>query len=540
MLTVTDAQKQHEAMESERRRDEPAWEDLAALLRPDDNDFQNSGNKDRGDDSNFDSTPLYALDTFQGGMFGQATNPATRWFELTLEDEDRARFRPNKEWLYRTTNLIYASLSPAVSTFYSEVPAWFANVGAFGNGALFQEEIEGERFIADRAAPLHETYWMRDARGNLSKLNRVCRWKGWQIKKEWPRHVAANCQDDNEYKVIQAIAPNEHMRPGRLGPEGMPLSSLYFSPDLKHFEVAGGFYEMPGHVIGWNHRSGRSYATGPGHNALGDMITNNETERSYLVAEQFTAEPPILTRDESKFTAADIEPNAVLEGAWENGKPNMGILERRQKLEYAQQRAAQRREAILRAFHFATMQVALGRPQMTAGEFFGWQEESLKIMAPNLLRVQTGGLSPFIARRFRILDRAGQIAAIVGPPPPDLRGRIEIEYVSPLAKVMKSAKARGVLQYVDALSKVSVATADPEVMDNVDGDHVSIVLHEAYTDDPKVQRDPREVAERRQARAQQRQQMAQIEKTGRVVEIAAEASHAAQASSLSAQRGRSQ
>src|SRR5579885_1186356 len=139
----------HQEMKDLRAIEEPHWRDIALVFRPDDRDFDAHIQRRRDDTAIFDSTQIYALDDFAGGIFGQLTNPANRWAELTLADKDLASYQPVKKWLWDTMTLIFASASEGVSRFYSEVPAWFANIGAFGFGTMYSEEVVGQERITD-------------------------------------------------------------------------------------------------------------------------------------------------------------------------------------------------------------------------------------------------------------------------------------------------------------------------------------------------------------------------------------------------------
>lgn len=541
MYQRTDLEKNHERRRTSRRREEPMWRQLAELFRPDDVDFELT-DRDRDDAELFDSTGLYAVDTFQGGIFGQLTNPANRWFELTLQDEERARYRPVKDWLYRTTNLIYSSLSPGVSSFYTQVPAWFANLGIFGNGYFSQIEIIGEQSISDRAHAVGQCYVERDAIGRLNDFDLRYKRTGKQIGEFFERgdYNPQQLREDGSYTLVHSVCRNRDFRQGRIGAQNLPWLSYYWSPDLPSLWRPRGYWEMPYHAIGWNTRDGRDYDTGPGHNARPDAATLNEMERSHLVGGQFMAEPPILVHSETALTAADVVPNAVLEGAvTADGKPLVQVLERKQQLQVSLTQSEQKRNAIRAAFYYTLMQL-VQRPQMTATEFLGFQSEILKLMAPNLVRIQHNGLSPFIGRRFRMLQRSGQLDAFVGPPPPELQGRLDIEYVSPLAKVQKQAKAQGVLGWVGQMGKIAAESGQPDVWDNVDVDVVASVTADAMTEVPAVARDPRAVAQIRQGRAQAQERQMQVEQAGQVADVIATVSHAQQAKTLSDKRAASQ
>jgi Bacteriophage head to tail connecting protein len=528
------ALKRHAELVDERRREEPAWRELAEFCRPDDTSFDGE-EREREDAEIYDSTPLIAADTFAGGIYGQMTNPVNRWMELTLDDEDRAKYKPVADYLYRLGNVLYSSLSPQMSAFYTEMPSVFANLGVFGNGYLSQEEIPGEG-ISDRSLPIGQCYVALDYKGDLAEFQRAFPLNGRQVKQKFPELHEKDVDDAGRYRVVHQVARNPDYKPSRIGQNAQPWHSCYFAQDIRALWREGGFYECPYHVFHWNRRDGRPYATGQGHNARADMGTLNETERSNVVSAAFTAEPPLLTTSETAITAADVIPNAVLEGALnEQGKQLLQILERKSQLQPNLAQSEQRRNAIRAAFYYSLMQL-MQRPQMTATEFLGFQEELLKLMAPNLVRVQAG-LSSFIVRRFRILQRAGQIDAILGPPPPEMQGRIEIRYVSPLAKVQKSSTARNILGFVDAMAKVALAKQDPGVMDNVDGDACAPHLRVAFTEIPDVLTDPKKRDALRTARAKQQAMPAQMEMMGKGAEIAATVSHAMQAKTLADGRG---
>jgi len=527
--------RQHQ-LETARHIEEPIWRELAALWRPDDRDFDARERHDRRDDDDiFDSTPLYALDDFAGGMFGMSVNPATRWFEFGAEDPDFARWQPAREWLYQAANVVYSSCSPAVSRFYQMSPQWIANLGAFGHGPFYQEETEPGTLM-DVALPIGQVYLDRDAAGNYDTIHRKYKRKGRQVRQQFGDRVPSNLDDKRDYVCCQAIRKNPDFRLGALGPRGKPWLSTYFSPDIKDLFINGGYYELPVHIPTWDDREGSAYARGPGHNARADAQQLQEMERSHIVAAQYTAEPPLLLEEENVLSAADLQPAALLYGTMSDaGKQKAAFLEKKGQLTLSLQQSEQRRAAIRTAFHFNLMQIAMQRPQMTATEFLGLQEETLKLMAPNLVRVQVGGLSSFLTRRYRILERAGKMP----PPPPEFANRrVTIEYISPLAKVQRIAEGRGVLQLQAALE--SMAVTDPGVRDWFNGDKAASVVSEAFTAVPDILRDDRDVRAIRQQKAQQAQQEMQLAQAERGAGVIANVSHAAQAASLSQQRGRPQ
>jgi hypothetical protein len=527
-------ESRHEELRELRRREEPAFRDIARIIRPDDQDFEVTGHSDRDDYEVFDSTPLYAVDDYAAGMFTENTNPAERWMELTIADKDLAKWGPVQAFLWRRASRHFQSLSPAVSNFYPEAFGWFGNCGAFGNGFLYQEEWLGRQTIIDRNMPIGECFFDVDIAGNLDCFDREYLATGRQMKGFFGDKASA-CKDEQSYKIIHAVYGNPDRKPGRLGPEGMAYTSSYISPDAKDFRVDGGYYEMPYHPLFWAKRAGRPWASGPGHNARADMNMNNELARANQIDAQFAAEPLILTHKEGVFTSADLQPNAILEGALNaDGKELLKTVQRGDNSARAEAKAAEVRAAIREAFYFSMLQVR-NRPQMTAIEFMGWKEERLRQLSPYSVRIQQG-LASFIARRDRILARAGQFDD--DPIPPELAGHnIAVEFVSPLAKAQKLATGRSTMQWIGMLGQIAEFSQDPSVMDVVNKDGAARVLHDATVGMPDVINDQRAVAEIRAARAKAQAEKAQMEKMAQGAGIVADVAHASQAMTLSNQRG---
>lgn len=525
-------------MRDERRQEESAWRDIARILSPDEQDFDRNSFTDRDSYDVFDSSPLMSLQDFAGSMFGENINPAERWMELGIADKDLEKWGPVKAWLWRRATRHYQSLSPAVSNFYSEATAWLSNLGRYGNGFQYQEEWVGRATIIDKAIAAGEAFIRLDVGGNVDQFNREFKLTGRQMKARWSADQCPSCDDGRSYQLVHAVYRNPDYTRGMLGPRGMAFCSTHVSPDLKDFRIEKNYYELPYHSLFWNKRAGRTYATGPGHIARADMNMLNEMERSALVDAQFGAEPLLLTNKEGIFTAADIHPNAILEGALsDQGKKLVDVMQRGDNSQRAEQKNEQVRGRIKEVFYFSMTQL-INRPQMTATEWAGWKSEKLRILGPNLVRIQQG-LASFIARRDRILDRAGVFAQ--DPMPPELKGHnISVEFVSPFAKAQKLATGQGVMQWIGALGQLAEASQDPSVMDVVNKDGVARVLHDAFVGMPDVINDQQAVQQTRDARAQQQQQQQQLEQAANAAGVVADVAHAHQAMTLSNQRGRPQ
>lgn len=322
MTAWGEIEKEHGDLVTTRAREESRWRDIGRLMQADEDftSFNQKNNPNEGDDP-FDSTPLYAHDDFVGGTFTKAVNPAERWFEYGVpSDPDLQQWKPAQEYLWKFTGLINTSLDPTYDNFYLNAPAWFGDLGMWGTGFSWQEEIVGRRTIMSRNFPVGECYKGVDANGELNRFHREFTLTGRQAKGKWPDdpHIK-QLRDDQQIKIVLAVYENPEYRPGSPFWWHMRWRSCYVSPDKRDFVVEQGYNEMPVHQIEWSMRSGRVWARGPGHNALPDMRGNDEVVRSTYTAIQFDAEPMWWARDEDVMSTADIAPANILYGDAERG-----------------------------------------------------------------------------------------------------------------------------------------------------------------------------------------------------------------------------
>jgi len=538
MPTWQELEKVHSEMRQERALEERMWREIARYLRPDQQNMEVSSRTDRDWDVAFDSTPLYANDDFVGGMFSNATNPATRWFELVIDDEDLMSYGPVKQYLWDRGSLHYASLNPGISDFYLNVPPWFADMGGFGSGFLSQEEVVATNRVIERVIPINECFKAVNAAGETNRFHREFMLTGRQARDQW-RDRAPEMRDEERAKFIHAVYENPDYRPGRLGRFGFQWLSTYVSPDKHTFEINGGFYEMPYHEIQWSRRSGKSWAVGPGHDALPDMRSNDEMSRLSQVAMQFEAEPMLLVASEDVLVAEEVRPHGLVYGGMtKDGKRQVEVLKRGENLQYPLAEREQLRNAIRTAFKFGLWQILKNRPQMTATEFLGFKEEDLKLLAPHLMPLQKG-LSSFVTRRDGILARQGAFDLLQVPP--ELVGhRIRIKFESPFEKAQRAEIARGTLQWWNALAGLAQATGDPSVLDVVNSDEAALLLHQSMVADPSVRRTESQIQMLREGRAQAAQQSAQLAQAQQQASIVADVAHAQQATTLAAGRSPAQ
>lgn len=528
-------ERDHQRLVSLRAVEEPLWLDLARMLEEDGGDLQIRNDTSRKRQDTYDSTPLYAKDDFVGGLFTEAMNPAERFFSYGIEDTDLEKWGPVADWLWRFADLTFATLDPASSNFYLQATPWLGDMAAFGPGFLWQEEDLATAGFIDLALPVREMYKAVDDAGETNRIHRAYYRDGAQLRERFGAQAPA-ARDDEHVKIVHALYRNPEYRPGALGQRGKAWVSCYASPDKPNFSVEKGYFEFPVHEIQWKRRGGRPWPTGPGHSALADMNMLDEMQRSIMVSTQFEAEPMFLVHDEDVMTAADIQPSGIIAGGMNgNGKENVKILGRGDNLHLPMAAVEQVRNQVRSAFKFSLLQI-VNRPQMTLGEFMGWKEEKLRLLAPHLVCIHRG-LASFISRRARIMMRQAQAGQrVLPPPPPELQNQpIKVKFVSPFAQVQKASKARNAIQVGNAA--IALQPLKPDVGDVLNADNILRTISDGLAGDPGLVNDPKAVEQLRQQRAAAQQPDVQLGRDAQQASIVADVAHAQQAMTSAKQRG---
>lgn len=497
-------------LKSERAQFERTWQEIADYVRPLRSEF--TAMRSPGDKRHtriFNSTPLMAADSFAGGIYGMMTNPANRWFALKLQDNELNEYDPVRDWLYEVESRLLHSFGPQVSRFYSVLPSLYADLACFGTAVFYSEEIPGQGRINDNVRPLSECVIAESAYGDVDTVYRRFALTGKQALEMFGEALSertARVAEKDPFCLvhfIHCVFPNTDYSATRIEATARPFLSIYIEEELRHQVAEGGYYEMPYHVPRWAQAAGEVYGRGIGEQVLPDVKMLNRMDETAIKAAQKIADPPLAAPDEGVIKAARTWPGGITYGAIDqNGQQLLRPLMTGGNVGITLEMMEQRRNAVREGFYFSLMQM-IGSPNMTATEWMGRQEEKLRLLGPNLGRIQSEFLSPLIKRRFGLLMRADQLP----PAPEEIQGSsMTIEYVSPLARAQMAGEAQAVARLYQSLGMI--AQVDPSVLDNVDHDEAVQVLGRGWAVPAKIMRGADKIKELRDQR-QQMQQMSQ-------------------------------
>lgn len=494
-----------------RSRHERDWEELARLIRPQRGGFVSGDPSLNLAEKPLSSAPITAQVNLTSGLYGTLTSPATKWMTLSTPDPDLNDDYEVKMWLQQCSDRILASFRPSVSSFYNSAIQFFGDIVTFGNACDYDEMVPAERRIIDQTLSLAEVVWDQDAHGRVNEVVRrfavtarsAARMFGYDALPAKLQELADKGSTDRCW-FVHHVLPNDQFMPGRLGLKGKAWASVYASEQDCALIRLRGYDELPFDVARWEVESGATCGTGPGFVALASTRVVQRMEDATIRAAQHAADPTKLAPDRDAWQInGTARPGAVIYGGVSpSGQPLIRTLDTHAGIGLTIEEKAAKIEEIRDAFNWSLMNLA-GRTGMTATEVMTIAEERQRLMAPHQGRLQSEYLSPKVARRFRMLYRAGMLP----PAPKKAEGQpLEVEYTSAAAMAQRSMEGAAMVRYLEVV--VPLAGADPRYLERIDPDEVSEILAGSFGVPAAALRSREQTDKIAQARAEA-QQMAQ-------------------------------
>ncbi len=472
--------KEHERMKGSRENWDPHWQEVADFVVPRKNQVYTSRSQPGGEKRSqnvYDSTAIHANEILGSALQGMLTNPSTQWFEIStgipeLDSQDRIR-----SWLQkaaRRTNQIMNT-----SNFQTEIHEVYTDLGSLGTSVMRVEE-DKELVVRYQSRPIYEHWIKENHKGLVDTVSRELKKTSRQIKQEFNFNKAKKRldqysslqfekfdQDPNkEWNIVHFVSPREDFDKEEIKGIGsrFPFVSIYVVQDLDLVIELKGFLEFPYIVSRWTKTSGEIYGRSPSIKALADIKMINKMMQTQIRAAQKVADPPLQVPDDGMMLPIKAVPGGI--NYYRAGTPDRIFpLESGANLGINQQMMEDVRRRVREAFFIDQLQLQEG-PQMTATEVLQRTEEKLRLLGPVLGRQHFELLKPLINRTIGIIGRAGQL-----PPdaPPELQGlNIQVQFSSMISRAQKASEADNITRIIQVAAPI--LQAQPEVLDNIDGD----------------------------------------------------------------------
>lgn len=488
----------------------------------------------REDDYIINTTARLCLRVLSSGMMSGITSPARPWFKLATPDPDLMDYKPVAEWLHAQEQRMMHLFSR--SNLYNQLPGVYRQLGAYSNSALTLLE-DDNRFIRAGNLPIGSYYMSPGPEGRIDTVYRMCQMTVRQVVE---RFGYQNCSsttktlyDNEKYEsivpVVHAIEPNPNFKNGNPFQQHKRYMGVYFEEVNVNEKVLGveGFDEMPIMCPRWDVNGDDIYGSGgPGDIALGDCkAIQLEERRKYQALDQLV-DPTIVADASLRGQAIRAMPGQRI---FANGLAtgNVGarpLFEINPRLSELGQDIALVENRIKEGFYYNLFLLVsqLGdQPNITATQINTMREEKLLMLAPVLERLSSELLDPLIDRTFNIGIRRGYFDT--ENIPEELQGMpLQVEYISILSQAQKAIGIGALERFVGFTA--SLAQVKPDIMDKIDLDQVVDEYSLMSGVSPRLVVGDEQVAEKRQAAAQQQRMMQMAEMapavTGAVKDLA--------------------
>lgn len=393
-----------------------------------------------------DSSGTRAARTLAAGMMNGITSPARPWFKLRLADFEDDLEHPARVWLDEVERRILQVM--AESNFYQAIGVMYLDLSVFATASCLIYE-DPDKVIHCHNSALGEYYLMIDRNKRVCGICRELDYTVYQLVQEFgEENVSPTIREKYKkgdsslletIRVIHLIEPNDQGRP-----ESLPSQFAYrelFWQEAGTEELPNGFvnilrlrgyFDFPGICPRWEIAGNDAYGTGPGMDALGDIIQlQHETKKKAQGIDKMIS-PPMLADMSLQHKPTAMLPNSVTyvprlsndQGMKPAYQVNPPLNEMMLDMQDIRQRI---RDTF---FNFLFNDISNLETVRSATEIAARKEEKLVLLGPVLERFENECLDPAIRRIFGIMVRN----KLLPEAPPELQGKnLTIQYVSILA-----------------------------------------------------------------------------------------------------------
>jgi hypothetical protein len=489
----------------------------------------------------FDSTAIIANERFAACMESMLTPRSQIWHEVKSDDTSLDDVPAVQRYLDEVNKILFAARYHPKANFASQTDECYMSLGAYGNNALFIDEVIGH-CLRYRSFPLSEIVWALNHQGMVDTVFRKFRYSAKQAVDHWgkglvpPELMRVMATDPyKEFEFLQCIRPNADYSPFMYGDKGKQFECWYIYLGNRSVLSQGGYRTFPCAIGRYRVAPREHYGRGPATTCLPDVRTANEMVKTGLRAGQKAVDPPILLAEDSVLNNFNQRSGANNYGMMTaEGKPLAMPFESKANFQLADKMLDGTRGVIRDTFLNTLFQILVQNPNMTATEALLRAQEKGELIAPAMGRQQSEFLGPLIHREIDILSEAGQLP----PPPMELvrsRRGTRIEYTSPWARALRAQEGTAIMNTTADVA--TIANIDPTVKFVYDWHDVAREMGKIRGMPAKLARSEEQVQELLQQAAQQQQGAQQAAQAPQVAQGVKALAQAAQAAGMSGTGG---
>lgn len=411
----------------------------------------------------FDSTAQLALPRFASAIDTLITPQTSTWHQLMPKDKTLAYRDDVRRFCDDLNALLFRVRYAPKANFASRAFETYMSLGAFGNGILYIHDAKpGIRYISIH---LSEIWFDEDSNGQIDTAYWVHEYTARQAMQKWADKLPARIKELAEkdpgakLKFCKAVYPRTDRDPFARDAKNMPYADCTFMLwDEEVIVEESGYRTFPFAVARYVTAPRETYARGPAHDALSDILMLQEMMKTSLRSGQLAVDPPNLAADADSLDPFAMRCGAVNFGYLSpDGKPLIQPYISGAKPQFTLEMMNEARQSINGAFLINLFQVLVetGSDRKTATEVLALQQEKGALLGPIGGRLRSEFLGRIIEREIDILFHAGAINPDAVPDVLRDEGELDIEYDSPLTHAMKAEEGIGILRTLEIAGQMA-------------------------------------------------------------------------------------
>ena len=403
----------------------------------------------------FSSVGIRANELLAAGLHGFATNPASKWFSLSMADERLMDHMEVRQWLSTVEAVMWRRMYAPGTNFITALHEIYLELGCFGTSGLHTDWNDKDEHLIFSTRTLSNILVTESSKGIIDTSFRKFQWTSKKIKDEWGNAASRQIDEalksgeiDKKFDIIHCIMPREDYNYLEFSPSSghnMPFASIYFEYESEQLLEESGYPENPYSFPRWFKVADEVYGRSPAMTALPDIQMYQEIRKNGLVGLQKAVDPPVVAAAKGFINPLKLIPSGV---NYTRGNPKEAVypIPFTGNLSASNEELMQLRNEIFDTFHVDQLQI-VNDANMTATEVMQRTQERMRILGPILGRLESELLGPLVTRVFGLLERLGEF-----PQPPEIieEQDFTVQYVSPIAQAQRSISIDTWQRFVEA------------------------------------------------------------------------------------------
>lgn len=462
------------------------WQDLAELYLP--NSAKFTENKFPGEevtDNTYDSQPRIAARALTKTVGGLLMPQTKQWFKIRSSDDVVNEDPEVKRWLDFVQERMWNAMYRPSARFKSATAECEEAVTIFGAGPLWMGERRDFSGLAFRSFHLSRVGIGEDSDGNIDKFSVWDELTYGQARDRYGEdNLAPKMKQDaarpdqknaeKRFKFVELILPRDDVDASAITVKRMPYVAAVLDVDHEHIVDEKGYEEFPVAFPRWDTMPGECFGRSPAMLALPDARMLQSMAKTLIIGGQKAVDPPIWAYGDAAVSPVRTWAGGltILDGsmAEKTGGQPIGALDLGKNLPLGQEMQTETREQVKAAFFQDLLSMPADDRVRTATEILKREEQMLRIIGPTFAQLETDYAGVIVERVFKIMERNGAF-----PDPPEAiveaGGDLRFEFASPIQQAKKKTEALGLAEAFETLGPL--AQAQPEMLDNLDGDEIA-------------------------------------------------------------------